>query len=223
MAQGIGVRFSASGVRVLKLGKSDDGIKIEAVAAGQPGETFQSFLDNTQIAVDDTAVAVMRFKSGAIGQILVSNSQKPGFYGKIHIHGSNGASIGAQTEGGSPFVAGVTSTVDPPFNDIWTVPGEGENLKAWNEADWKTVTEIDPMTYYHKLQIKDFLLAVIEDREPSVPGIEARKAVELFTAIYLTQKNGLPVKFPVKYNKKTTDYDGRYAYTPYSHRVIETK
>ncbi len=57
MAQGIGVRFNKSGVRVLKLEKSEDGIKIEAVSAGLPGETFQSFLDSTDIAFDDAAVA----------------------------------------------------------------------------------------------------------------------------------------------------------------------
>jgi Tfp pilus assembly PilM family ATPase len=57
VAQGIGVRFSTSGVRILKLGKSGDDMKIEAVAAGQPGETFQSFLDNTNISFDDTSVA----------------------------------------------------------------------------------------------------------------------------------------------------------------------
>ena len=39
------------------------------------------------IEVDDTAAAIVKFKSGAIGNIIVSNSQKPGLYGKVHIHG----------------------------------------------------------------------------------------------------------------------------------------
>ncbi len=34
------------------------------------------------IEVDDTALAIVKFKSGAIGNIIVSNSQKPGLYGK---------------------------------------------------------------------------------------------------------------------------------------------
>ena len=65
-------------------------------------------LNHPYVEIEDTAVAVVRFKSGALGQILVSNSQKPGLYGKVHIHGSTGASVGAQTEGGSPFISGVT-------------------------------------------------------------------------------------------------------------------
>ena len=48
-------------------------------------------LNHPTIEVEDTAVAVVRFKSGALGSVLVSNSQKPGFYGKIHVHGENGA------------------------------------------------------------------------------------------------------------------------------------
>ena len=82
------------------------------------------------IEVEDTAIAVVRFQNGGMGTILVSNAQKPGFYGKIHVHGSNGASVGVQTDGGSPFVAGVTEVVEPPINDIWTIPGEEHLLKT---------------------------------------------------------------------------------------------
>ena len=57
MAQGIGVRFNTSGVRVLKIEKTDDGIKIDSVAAGLPGQTFQSFLESTHIAFDDATAA----------------------------------------------------------------------------------------------------------------------------------------------------------------------
>ena len=44
-------------------------------------------LNHPYIDVDDTAVAIVKFKSGAIWNILVSNSQKPGIYGKVHVHG----------------------------------------------------------------------------------------------------------------------------------------
>ena len=171
------------------------------------------------VEVDDTAAAVIRFKSGAIGQLLVSNSQKPGFYGKIHIHGSNGASVGAQTEGGSPFVAGLSTEVDPPINDIWTIPGEEENLMIWKELDLKTATEVDTMTFYHQLQINDFIQAIINNKQPCVTGEEARKAAELFTAIYLSQRERKPIKFPIDTNQPSIDFDGRLSYTPYSQRM----
>jgi predicted dehydrogenase len=170
------------------------------------------------IEVEDTAIAVVKFKSGALGQILVSNSQKPGFYGKIHIHGSNGASVGAQTEGGSPFVAGVTTEVDPPINDIWTIPGEEDALQSWQAADRQFASDNDPMSYYHTLQIADMLNAVLEGREPLVNGVEGRKSVEIFTALYRSQREHAAVKFPLQAEEVAGDYDGRLSYQTHSRR-----
>jgi len=166
-------------------------------------------LNHPYIEVEDTAIAVVRFKSGALGTILVSNSQKPGFYGKIHVHGETGASVGVQTDGGSPFVSGVTTSVDPPINDIWTVPGEEHLLAEWQAQDRARCATIDVMTYYHKLQIQDFLRAIIEDREPAVTGEEGRKQVEIFTAIYRSQRDRRPVKFPLDAIVGSEQFDGR--------------
>jgi UDP-N-acetyl-2-amino-2-deoxyglucuronate dehydrogenase len=166
-------------------------------------------LNHPTIEVEDTAVAVVRFKSGALGTVLVSNSQRPGFYGRIHVHGSTGASVGVQTDGGSPFVSGVTETVDPPTNDIWTVPGEEHLLAGWQAEDEARCQTMDVMTRYHELQIQDFLRAIIDDREPAVTGREGRKHVELFTAIYRSQRDRRPVKFPPDAIVGSGQFDGR--------------
>ena len=42
----------------------------------------------------------------------------------------------------------------------------------------------------HYIQIDDMAKAVLEDREPMVPGEEARKAVDLILAIYESSKTG---------------------------------
>jgi UDP-N-acetyl-2-amino-2-deoxyglucuronate dehydrogenase len=177
-----------------------------------PIEEVFGYWDNLNhpfVEVEDTAVAVVRFKSGGMGTILVSNSQRPGFYGKIHVHGENGASVGVQTDGGSPFVSGVTQFVDPPFNDIWTVPSEIQLLKKWQEDDEARCKSIDIMTHYHKLQIQDFLHSILDNRDPAVTGLEGRKHVELFTAIYRSQRDGRPVKFPLNALKGSEEFDGR--------------
>ena len=189
---------------------------------GSPIDELYGYWDNFNhpyVEIEDTAIAVLRFKSGGMGQILVSNSQKPGLYGKMHVHGSNGASVGAQTEGGSPFISGVTTEVEPPVNDIWSVPGEEHMLAVWQEEDRAGVKQYNPMTYYHKLQIEDFLNAVIENREPMVNGEEGRIVVEMFTAIYRCQRDGQPVKFPLAAETDRDDYDGRLSYTPLSRRA----
>ncbi len=166
-------------------------------------------LNHPYIEVEDTAVAVVRFKNGGMGTILVSNSQKPGFYGKIHVHGETGASVGVQTEGGSPFVSGVTTHVDPPINDIWTIPDETHLLKDWQDEDKQRCQKIDIMTYYHKQQVEDFLQSILEDREPAVSGREGRKHVEIFSAIYRSQRDSRPVQFPLEAEVGSQEFDGR--------------
>jgi UDP-N-acetyl-2-amino-2-deoxyglucuronate dehydrogenase len=156
-------------------------------------------LNHPYIEVDDTAAAIIKFKSGAIGNILVSNSQKPGIYGKVHVHGENGASVGVQTDGGAMFIAGSTGVAEPPVNDLWTVPGEENLLKKWVKEDTEIFNSCDPTVYYMQCQIEDFIDAVRNDREPAVTGEAGRKTVELFTAIYQSTRNNAPVKFPVKH------------------------
>jgi predicted dehydrogenase len=166
-------------------------------------------LNHPTIEVEDTAVAVIRFKNGGLGNILVSNSQKPGIYGKVHIHGSNGASVGAQTEGGAMFLPGKTTIKDAPQLDVWTVPGEEHLMEQWNKADREEFHSIDSMTWYFKQQIDDFAEAVFNGRQPAVTAEEGRKTVELFTAIYRSQRDGIPVKFPLQPEYDKNDMDGR--------------
>jgi predicted dehydrogenase len=168
-------------------------------------------LNHPSVEVEDTAVAVARFKSGALGAILVSNSQKPGFYAKVHVHGENGCSVGVQTDGGSPFVSGVTEDVEPPFNDVWTVPGEECLLVEWKQEDRERCKRLDVLNHYHKIQIQDFLQSIIEDREPAVTGREGRKHVEIVVAVYRSQRDRRPVTFPPDAIEGSAQFDGRLA------------
>lgn len=154
-------------------------------------------LNHPMIEVEDTALAVLRFQNGALGSIVVSNSQKPGLFGKIHIHGRSGASVGVQVEGGSVFISGIPMQVEPAFNDVWTIPGEEHLLEEWTREDRARGSIVEITSHYHALQIQDFLEAIQQDREPGVNGIEGRKAVELFTAIYRSQAQREPISFPV--------------------------
>ena len=155
-------------------------------------------LNHPYIEVEDTAVAVVKFKSGAVGNIVVSNSQNPALYGRVHIFGENGAAAGVQTDGGAMFIAGMTSITEPPVNDLWTVPGEEEMLPVWKKEDSDFFNSVDSMYYYHREQIKDFLEAVQSGKKPLVDATEGRRTVELFTAIYRSTKDNAIIKFPLK-------------------------
>ncbi|HAC73142.1 Gfo/Idh/MocA family oxidoreductase [Petrimonas sulfuriphila] len=165
-------------------------------------------LNHPYIEVEDTALAVIKFRNGGIGNVIVSNSQKPGIYGKVHVHGENGASAGVQTDGGAMFIAGMKGILEPPVNDLWTIPGEEELAEKWKMEDVRHFSSIDPMTHYMERQIEDFLFALDENRDPLVTGEDGRRTVELFTAIYRSTRDNLPIKLPL-YPENKNDMDGR--------------
>lgn len=166
-------------------------------------------LNHSYIEVEDTALAVIRFKNGGFGNILVSNSQNPAIYCRVYVHGKNGASVGVQTDGGAMFVAGMSGIAEPPINDLWKVPGEEDMLEQWQREDTNFFGKIEATEYYHQLQIQDFLRAILENRDAYISGEEGRKTVEIFTAIYRSQRDRLPVKFPLQPECDREDLDGR--------------
>jgi len=154
-------------------------------------------LNHPEIEVDDTAVATVRFRGGGLGSIVTSLSQRPGIYTKVHIHGTNGASVGVETDRGATFIAGVSEIAEPPLNDLWTIPGEEHLLAEFQAEDRARFREVRATTHYHKLQIGDFLNAVLEERPPLVTGEDGRTVVAMFTAIYRSQRDRRPIAFPV--------------------------
>ena len=162
-------------------------------------------LNHPGLEVDDTAVAVVRFKSGALGNIVVSNSQNPALYGNVHVHGENGASVGVKTDGGAMFIAGVSGIAEPPVNDLWTVPGEEDRLALWNGQDAEFFRSIDSIDYFHREQLRDFLGAIEEKRAPLITLEDGLRTVELFTAIYRSTRDRAVVRFPLEPDADSKD------------------
>ena len=168
-----------------------------------------SNLNHPYIEVEDTANAILKFKNGAVANIIVTNSQKPGIFGKVQIHGENGASVGVQTEGGAMFIAGMTNILEPPVNDLWTISGEEKMLEQWVKEDSEFFNSLkDPQGYFIERQIEDFLKALMEGRRPLITGEEGRVTVEIFTAIYRSTRDNKPVKWPLTPENRS-DFDGR--------------
>ena len=165
-------------------------------------------LNHPELEVEDTAACVIRFKNGAIGNIVVSNSQNPALFGNVRVHGSNGASVGVQTDGGAMFIAGVSGIAEPPVNDIWTVEGEADQLEAYKAADREFFTSVNSTDYFHTEQLSDFLKAIQTGASPLITLEAGRQTVELITGIYRSMRDGKPIRFPLK-PEYGTDFDGR--------------
>ena len=155
-------------------------------------------LNHPTIEVEDTAVATVRFRNGGLGSIVVSLSQKPGLFSKVHVHGRSGASVGVETDRGATFVAGVSAIAEPPLNDLWTVPGEESRLAEFQAADRAVFARIDPATHYHAVQTRDFLRAIRAGTPPAVTGEDGRTVVALFSAIYESERTRRAVPFPLR-------------------------
>jgi UDP-N-acetyl-2-amino-2-deoxyglucuronate dehydrogenase len=150
-------------------------------------------VNHPSVEVDDTAVASIRFANGGLGSIITSVSQKPGIYTKVHIHGSSGASVGVETDRGATFIAGVSEIAEPPLTDLWMIPGEEHLLPAFQAEDREAFARVNATTHYHALQIADFCQAIREHRPPLVTGEAGRAVVELFSAIYQSQRERRPI------------------------------
>lgn len=137
------------------------------------------------IAVEDTAVAVLEYENGALGVLEGTTSVTPGSGCEVEISGDDGT-VG---------LSGDTITK-------WQFPGSDEMEQEVNE-EGELGTASDPTaltTTGHTEHVRDLCQAIIEDREPSIPGHEARKAVELIKAIYKSSREGgAPVELPLSY------------------------
>jgi len=156
-----------------------------------PIDEIQGYWDNFNhpyIEVEDSAVAVVKFKNGGLGSVLASNSQKPGIYAKVQVHGSNGASAGVQTDGGAMFIAGVSGITEPPYNDLWTIPGEEkllEKFRSEDDAFFKTIEERGSVAaYFFTRQLEDLCRAIQEGKTPHVSGEDGRETVKFIETMY---------------------------------------
>ncbi|MDC7245259.1 MAG: Gfo/Idh/MocA family oxidoreductase [Sphaerochaetaceae bacterium] len=153
-------------------------------------------MNHPYIEVEDSAAATIRFKNGALASLLLSNSQKPGIYAKVHVHGTSGASVGVQTDGGAMFIAGRSGITEPPYNDIWNIEGETSLLEAFRQQDTAFFNSIDPNTYFFARQVEDFVKAVTTSNTPMVTGEDGRETVKIIEGIYRSGRELQVVTFP---------------------------
>lgn len=138
-----------------------------------------------EMEAEDTASALLCFENGAMGVIQGATSCWPGDPARAEIHGAKG-----------------TIVLEEGRIKAWRLmdasPEEDQAMTTLEAPDGHTFddpTAVDPTA--HRLQIEDMLEAIEQDREPRVSGSEARKAIEIIRAIYLSARQGEVVHLPL--------------------------
>jgi predicted dehydrogenase len=148
-----------------------------------------------KIEVEDTALALLEFKNGAVGVIQGSTSVYPGLAERIEVHGDCGTAIVESDRvkywkvdpeapvDKSPYGGGVMRQPTPKVEIVdggESAGGASDPTAIWGEQ--------------HRLQLEDFVRAVRDDREPAITGEDALEPLKIILAIYKSgRKNGSQV------------------------------
>jgi predicted dehydrogenase len=145
---------------------------------------FTATLAHERIEVEDTAVACLRFASGALGVIQATTSVHPGLAKTIAVHGDRGTAVVEQ-------------------DDVvrWDFTPETAEDRALKEHFARKVGASggasDPAAISHQghaRQLADFVHAVRTGGRPLVDGREGRRSVEVIEAVYRSARSGQTVK-----------------------------
>lgn len=131
------------------------------------------------IEVEDTVVATLEFRNGAIGTLEAGTSIYPGYQRRVELTGSEGTIIMEHDR----IVAADLRAPDP------TLISSGAADRN-NSASSPIVSDVGG----HRRLIEDFLLAIETNRRPVCDGREGRRSVELIEAIYESSRTGTPAK-----------------------------
>ena len=150
-----------------------------------PVESVQAYtnsIGHPQIETEDTAVAVVRFTTGALGVIYGTTSSYPGSARRFELFGTKGSIV--YTEGGYS----VFDFADKRDEDKKVMAKYG---KVKSESGYSDPAAFTPE--YHTKCINAFVESIEGGKEFMINGPEARKSVELILAMYQAAKQQKPV------------------------------
>lgn len=148
-------------------------------------------LNHQRIEVEDTAVAVLRFKNGAIGTLVGTTIAYPGLSTRVEVFGEKGTAVIERDKLTHLFLREGGEGSDAGYGDKKAV-----NLAENPEAEDLTAAG-DPKVISaggHRAQFEDMIAAIRENREPLVNGMEGRKPLEIILAVYESARTGREVR-----------------------------
>lgn len=141
---------------------------------------FTAIRAHERIEVEDTAVACLRFKNGALGVIQAATSVYPGLPKTIGVHGDQGTVVIEQEDVLRWEFAVPTKEDDAIKNRFAAKVGA-----SGGAADPKAISHEG-----HTRQLRDFVNSINSGTAPKVDGREGKRAVDLICAIYESMRTG---------------------------------
>lgn len=162
-------------------------INLMMTMAGAPVEVFAytACLAHERIEVEDTAVAVVRFASGALGIIHGTTAAYPGLDARLSIYGTKGSAV----------------ISDDELVYVHETHGDAKEIAMSNKTGENQVTDDDRIResevglgFTHRLQLADFVEAVTTGGTPRVTTADARASLAVILAMYESAASGKPVQ-----------------------------
>lgn len=130
-----------------------------------------------KIEAEDTAVAILRFRSGALGVIEATTATRPkDLEGSISILGEKGSVV----VGGFALDRLTTwefKNPEPEDQTVFQTHGENPKEFAWNHAEY----------------LRGVVDTILNGKKALVDGLEGRKSIELINALYESAETGRAV------------------------------
>ena len=141
---------------------------------------FTDMLAHQRIEVEDTAVACLRFKNGALGVIQATTSVWPGYPKTIAIHGDKG-SVEIEQDDVLRWQFNPEIDADKAVRDRFAQ----KSCASGGASDPSAISHVG-----HARQLADFVQAIQQNRAPLVDGREGRQAVEVIVSVYEASRTG---------------------------------
>jgi UDP-N-acetyl-2-amino-2-deoxyglucuronate dehydrogenase len=165
---------------------------------GRPVEVFAytGTLAHERIEVEDVAVGVVRFESGALGILHATTAAYPGLSARLQVHGDRGSVI---IDNDKLAFIHLTPSDSSAEERSYGAPGAAINQIAdYPEASGASAQTAgsDPgqlATDAHRRQYENFLAALAGEEALRVDLETNRQAIAIITGVYESARTGKPV------------------------------
>src|SRR3954471_17701535 len=162
-------------------------VDLLVAAMGRPVEVFAytGTLAHERIEVEDVAVGVVRFESGALGVLHATTAAYPGLSARLQVHGDRGSAVIDNDE--LVFLHGTPAGAAPEERSYGST-----SVRAGADAGATAASNPGGLSDAHRLQYLNFL-AALDGTEPLRVDLETnRQAVALINGVYESARTGRP-------------------------------